>query len=134
VKIPGFGTSAGHRMLVPLSAFRARQAAAFEPEKRRYSVHFPTPYEEIDTIKFTAPDGYKFEAVPPAKQVHPGVVTYDIAATQQGSTVEVKRTLVLDGFMFPIKAYPALRSFFNQVKTNDDAQIVLQNAQSAKNN
>jgi hypothetical protein len=134
VKIPGFGTSAGRRMLVPLSAFRARQAAAFEPEKRRYSVHFPTPYEEIDTIKFTAPDGYKFEAVPPAKQVHPGVVTYDIAATQQGSTVEVKRTLVLDGFMFPIKAYPALRSFFNQVKTNDDAQIVLQNAQSAKNN
>jgi Domain of Unknown Function with PDB structure (DUF3857)/Domain of Unknown Function with PDB structure (DUF3858) len=133
VKIPNFGTSAGRRMLIPLSAFRARQPVAFEPEKRRYAIHFPTPYEEIDTIKFTGPDGYKFEAVPAAKQLRPGVVSYDIAATQQGSTVEVKRTLVLDGFMYPIKAYPALRSFFNQVKTNDDAQIVLQNAQSAKN-
>jgi hypothetical protein len=134
VKIPGLGTSAGHRMLIPLSAFRARQPVAFEPEKRRYAIHFPSPYEEIDIVKFTAPDGYKFEAVPAAKQLRPGVLSYDIAATQQGSAVEVKRTLVLDGFMFPIKSYPALRSFFNQVKTNDDAQIVLQNAQSAKNN
>ncbi|HEY0704217.1 MAG TPA: DUF3857 domain-containing protein [Candidatus Acidoferrales bacterium] len=132
-KIPGLGTSAGRRMLVPLTAFRALQPASFQPEKRLYSVHFNSPYEEIDTIKFTAPEGYKFEAVPAAKQVHPGVVSYDIAATQQGATVEVKRTLVLDGLMFPVKNYPALRNFFNQVKTNDDAQIVLQNAQSAKN-
>jgi hypothetical protein len=133
VKIPGLGTSAGRRMLVPLSIFRLRQSAFFEPEKRHYIVHFSIPQQEIDTIKFAAPEGYKFEAVPPAKQLRPGVLSYDIAATQQGSTVEVKRSMVFDGFLFPVKAYPALRSFFNQVKTNDDAQIVLQNSQSAKN-
>jgi hypothetical protein len=133
VKIPGFGTSAGRRMLVPLSAFRVRQTSTFQPEKRRYALHFAMPQQEIDTTKFSAPAGYKFEALPAAKQLRPGIMTYDIAATQQGSTVEVKRTLVLDGFMFPIKAYPALRNFFNQVKTNDDAQIVLQNSQTAKN-
>jgi Domain of Unknown Function with PDB structure (DUF3857) len=133
VKIPGLGTSAGRRMLVPLSAFRQRQASTFQPEKRRYALHFALPQQEIDTIKFAAPDGFKFEAVPAAKQLRPGVLTYDISATQQGSTVEVKRLLVLDGFLFPIKNYPVLRNFFNQVKTNDDAQIVLQNSQSAKN-
>jgi hypothetical protein len=61
-------------------------------------------------------------------------VSYEISAAQQGSVVEVKRVLVLDGLGFPVASYPALRNFFNAVKTNDDAQIVLQNAQSAKNN
>ena len=61
-------------------------------------------------------------------------MSYEISASQQGSVVEVKRLLVLDGLAFPATSYPALRSFFNTVKTDDDAQIVLQNAESAKNN
>jgi hypothetical protein len=36
--------------------------------------------------------------------------------------------------MFPIKNYGAFRNFFNQVKTNDDSQIVLQTIESAKTN
>jgi hypothetical protein len=134
VKIPSLGTSAGHRMLVPASVFQARQPASFQPEKRLYPVCINSPYQEIDDAKLTTPDGYKIEAVPPAKQVKPGVVSYEISASQQGRTFEVKRLLVIDGFMFPIKNYGAFRNFFNQVKTNDDAQIVLQTIESAKTN
>jgi Domain of Unknown Function with PDB structure (DUF3857) len=134
VKIPSLGTSAGHRMLVPASVFQARQPPSFQPEKRLYPVCINSPYQEIDDTKLTTPDGYKIEAVPPAKQVKPGVISYEISASQQGRTFEVKRLLVIDGFMFPIKNYGAFRNFFNQVKTNDDAQIVLQTIESAKTN
>ena len=133
-KIPNFGTAAGRRMLVPASPFRVQQAAAFQPEKRLYPVYFNCPSEEIDDVKLHVPAEFKIESVPPAKQVKPGAVSYEISAAQQDGVVEVKRLLVLDGLVFPVTSYPALRNFFNAVKTDDDAQIVLQNAQSAKNN
>jgi hypothetical protein len=134
VKIPGLGTSAGHRMLVPASVFQARQPASFHAEKRLYPIYINSPYEEIDDAKLSAPQGYKIEAVPAAKHLRPGVISYEISAAQQASVVEVKRLLVIDGLMFPVKDYPALRNFFNLVKSNDETQIVLQNAESAKNN
>ena len=133
-KIPNLGTTAGRRMLVPASPFQSRQTAAFHPEKRLYAVYFNLPYEEIDDVKLKVPAEFKIESVPPAKQAKPGVVSYEISAAQQGNVVEVKRLLVLDGLAFPVTSYPALRNFFNSVKTYDDAQIVLQNAESAKNN
>lgn len=134
VKIPSLGTSAGHRMLIPASIFQSRQATSFQPEKRRYSIYFRAPYEEIDQTKLNPPAGYKIEAVPPAKQLKPGVVSYEISATQQGGALEVKRLLIMDGLMFPVKNYPALRNFFNLVKSNDEAQIVLQSNETAKSN
>jgi hypothetical protein len=133
-KIPNLGTPAGRRMLVPASLFQARQTAAFHPEKRRYAVYFNCPQEEIDDVKLQVPAEYKIESVPPARQAKPGVVSYEISAAPRGNVVEVKRLLVLDGMTFPVTSYPALRNFFNTVKTDDDAQIVLQNAESAKNN
>jgi hypothetical protein len=133
-KIPNLGTAAGRRMLVPASPFQARQAASFRTEKRLYAVYFNCPYEELDDVKLHVPAEFKIESVPPAKQAKPGFVSYEISAAQQGGVVEVKRSLVLDGMAFPATSYPALRSFFNTVKSDDDAQIVLQNGETAKNN
>jgi len=131
--IPNLGTSAGRRMLVPVTFIQARQAAAFHPEKRINAIHFHSPYEEIDDTKIHLPAGYKIEAVPPARKVAPGVVSYEISATQQGDVVEAKRLLLIGGLHFPVTSYNALRTFFNTVKTDDDTQIVLQNAESATN-
>ena len=134
-KIPTLGTAAGHRMLVPAAVFQAPQAASFHPEKRLYAIYFNCPYEEIDEVKLHVPTGYKIEAVPEARKIKPGAVGYEISAEQQGGhVVEVKRLLMIDAMIIPAKNYTALRSFFNYVKTDDEAQIVLQNANTAKNN
>jgi hypothetical protein len=133
-KIPNLGTTAGRRMLITEEVFQAAQAKAFEPEKRVNPVYFGYPYEEIDTLKLSVPSGYRIENLPAAVQEKPGSVTYEISAAQQDNSVEVKRHLIVNGFMFPVTVYPALRQFFNTVKTNDEAQIVFQNAESAKNN
>ncbi|MGB8541414.1 MAG: DUF3857 domain-containing protein [Candidatus Acidiferrales bacterium] len=133
-KIPNLGTTAGHRMLVTEEVFQASQAAAFEPEKRVYPIYFRYPYEEIDSVKLRAPQGFRIENVPAVVKVNRGPVSYEISAVQQDNCVEVKRDLLVTGIMFPVTAYPALREFFNTVKTNDDAQIVFQTAESAKNN
>ncbi len=133
-KIPTLGTPAGHRMLIPAAVFQAPEPAAFYPEKRLYPIYFNCPYQDIDDVRLHVPSGYKIEAVPPERKLKPGAVAYEISAAQQNSVVEVKRLLEIDGLLFPATSYKALRTFFNFVKTDDDAQIVLQNTESAKNN
>jgi Domain of Unknown Function with PDB structure (DUF3857) len=133
VKLSAFGSAVGKRMLIPATLFVAPQMKAFQTSTRHNAVYFSFPNEEIDDLKFRAPAGYKIETVPASKTIKPGVVLYEISASQQGSDAEVKRHLVINGLMFPPEYYASLRSFFNTVKSSDEAQIVFQNAESAKN-
>jgi hypothetical protein len=134
VNVPGFGTTAGRRMLVPITIFQAPEAKMFHAEKRTNNILFPYPYQETDDVKFKVPAGYRIEAVPPAIPSTPAVITYEVAATQQGDAVEVKRHFDERGIMFDVKYYLALRAFFNVVKSNDDAQILFQKFDSSKSN
>lgn len=134
LKSAGYGSIAGHRMLLPQELFHAAQAKAFQSEKRVNDLYFHYPYEEKDEVKLRAPAGYKIENAPSPQNVDFGAVKYQISAASQGDTLDVKRHLVIDLFMVPVSKYPALRSFFGTVKKNDDAEVVLQNADSSKGN
>jgi hypothetical protein len=134
VKLPGFGSPVGHRMLIPATIFITPQNKAFQTSIRHNAVYFRFPSEEVDDLKFVAPAGYKIETLPAFKEVKAGpVVGYQIAATKQGADVEVKRHLVINALFFPVEYYGSLRAFFNTVKSNDEIQIVFQNSESAKN-
>lgn len=134
LKLAAFASSVGRRILVPATIFVVPENKAFQTAIRHNAVYFRFPNEEIDDLKFQGPAGYKVETVPPAKVLKPGaVVGYEISASQQGTLAEVKRKLVINGLMFPVEYYASLRSFFNTVKSDDEVQIVLQNAESAKN-
>jgi hypothetical protein len=134
IKLPSIGSAAGRRMLLPADLFPALHARVFVPEKRINAVYFEYAYEEVDDVKFHAPAGYKVETVPQPQTVNAGAAAYDLLATRDSETVEVKRHLVMNGVAFPKEAYPAIRQFFSIVKSNDNAQIVFQNAENAKSN
>jgi transglutaminase-like putative cysteine protease len=134
LKIPSFASSPARRMMMPLEMFQATQAGLFNTTKRVNPVYFQYPYEEIDEISLRAPAGFKVASVPQAQKIDLGAALYEISATPQDNGVVVKRHLAMKGVLFGKEAYPTLRAFFGMVKTNDTAQLVLQNAQSAKNN
>ena len=132
--VPGLGSSAAHRMLVPDALFLTSFAKYFEPEQRVNPVYFSFRYEETDDVKIRVPEGYKIEAVPPERVIKPGTaVSYETTPAWQGDRVEVKRHFVLGEIHFGRDSYAALRAFFSSMRTNDEAQVVLQNANSAKN-
>jgi transglutaminase-like putative cysteine protease len=131
VKIPSLGSAIGHRMLVPATVFHEAYSTAFVTTKRVNIVYFHVPFEETDTLTFRAPAGFKIETVPGEKKINPGAVSYEISGTQTAGAAEVKRHLRVNAIIVPTEHYPALRAFFAGVKTNDDAQIVLRNAESA---
>jgi len=136
VNVPSLGMGGGaQKMLLPLGIFRPVQVAAFASEKRTNPVYFHYPYEETDSIRFRLPAGYKAENLPPARKVDLGAVSYTLsaAATADGA-VELQRHLMMNGVLFSKDQYATLRAFFGTVRTNDNVQMVVQNAASAKNN
>jgi Domain of Unknown Function with PDB structure (DUF3857) len=135
VKIPGIGTTAGHRILLPAEIFETRYAKSFQSEKPRVNpIWFNYASEESDVLRLRVPLGYKPDSIPQPASLKPGPVSYEISVQGATDQVEVKRHLVIDGTSFAPSAYPAFRKFFGSVKTNDEAQIVLQTTASAKNN
>lgn len=133
VKLPSFASVAGHRILVPASFFEAPEIKAFQPAVRHNDISFRYPWEQIDDLKYTAPAGYKIETVPGKVATNPAsIVVYQISTSQQGSTAEVQRHLTINAITVEKQYYGALRNFFNGMKTSDDKQIVLQNAESAQ--
>ena len=58
-------------------------------------------------------------------------MVYSLAATAQGANIHIDRRLDVKSIFFEAKYYPAVRSFFNQVKNNDESQFVLTSSQSA---
>jgi transglutaminase-like putative cysteine protease len=134
IKVPTYASGALQRMLMPLDPFQAEDLGSFASQKRVNPIYFPFPYEEFDDVKLRAPSGFKAESVPAEKKVDLGAASYSISVSAQGDTVEVKRHMAMKGVLFGKDAYPALRAFYGMIRTNDDAQMVLQNATSAKNN
>ncbi len=133
VNLPTFASVSGHRIIVPAALFVAQQTAAFQPARRFNAINFHFPSEEIDTLRYTAPAGYKIETMPAKLATNPAsIVVYQISTAQEGSAVEVQRHLTINTIQVEKQYYGALRNFFNIVKTNDDNKIVLQNAESAQ--
>jgi hypothetical protein len=135
VTVPGMGSPTGHRMIVPLALFVTSFSKSFETEKRVNPVYFNFRYEETDDVKIHGPAAYTIATIPPRKVINPGTaMSYEISPSQEGNTFEVKRHLTLSDIHYPADSYAALRSFFNLVRSDDQAQVVLQNAETSKNN
>jgi hypothetical protein len=134
VNISSTVNAVNRRMLMPVELFRNEQISYFEAQKRRNDIYFPYPYQEVDDLVFHLGGRYKADSMPAAQKVDRGAAIYEMSATQQGDSVEVNRSLTLKSFLFGKDAYPALRGFFSVVKTDDDAQVLLQRGATAKNN
>ena len=134
VTIPSFAKGMMQRMLIPLEIFTTTEVGSFQSQKRTNEVDFAYPYEKIDDLIIHAPLTYKVQGVPAPQKVSPGPISYEIETTQQKDAVEVKRHLVITGIRYPKESYPGLRNFFSIVRTNDNASLMFQNAQSANNN
>jgi len=132
-KIPNLGSPVGQRMLVPEAIFRVPYAKSFLPIKRVNMIYFRFPFEYTDSLQFHAPNGFKVETTPVSRKFDRGAVSYEIASSEAGDMVEVKRYMAVKNFIFPVEHYAALRAFFSGVKESDEAQIVLQNPETAKN-
>jgi hypothetical protein len=72
------------------------------------------------------PSNWIVKSMPPA-QTHDGsVVVYTLDVTNKEGVAHISRELKVNMLGLELKYYGALRNFFQQVKTADEQQIVVQ--------
>jgi len=126
VKVPGWGSSAGKRSVLPAAVFTAVEKHIFEHANRVHPIYFEYPYEKDDDVTIELPPGWEVSTVPPAKVLDGHVVSYSMKAESGKNSLHLTRKLRVDLLLLDQKYYPTLRQFFEAVRTEDEEQIVLQ--------
>jgi hypothetical protein len=134
LKIPGWASPAGKRVVLPAAIFTAVEKHIFEHTNRVHPIYFEYPYEKLDDLTIELPLGWSVSSVPPAHTQDGHVVSYSLKVENGKDTLHLTRKLTVDFLILEQKYYGALRNFFQVVRTGDEEQIVLQpGAASASN-
>jgi hypothetical protein len=126
VKIPGWASNAGRRALIPAAVFTAVEKHTFEHTNRVHPIYFEYPYEKVDDVTIELPAGWQVGSVPAGQDKDAHVISYTLKVEGAKNTLHLTRMLKVDFLILDPKYYPALRSFFELVRTGDEEQIILQ--------
>lgn len=125
VKISGWASGAGKRSMMPTAIFTEGEKHMFEHAERVQPIYFEYPYEKDEDITIELPAGWKVDSVPPAQNKDGHVVAYSTRAENGTGSLHLTRKLNVGILLMEAKYYPALRNFFQAVRTGDEQQIVL---------
>ncbi len=129
IVIPGLGTSAGDRTLLPVSPLLGPGRYPFRHAERRHSVYFPYPFREFDDIVITLPEGLAVEVRPEPRKNQDDFSSYSLAcALVAPNKLHIQRDLVVKKIFHPVERYAALKAFFDTARSVDEGQIVLTRA------
>jgi hypothetical protein len=126
LKIPGWASGAGRRVMIPAAIFTQGEKGVFEHANRVHPVYFEYPHEKADDVTVELPAGWQVSSVPAARKEDGHVVAYTLKVEQSPGTLRLTRKLTVDFLMLEPKYYAALRNFYQVVRTGDGEQIVLQ--------
>jgi hypothetical protein len=126
LKVPGWSSNAGKRVVIPAVLFSAADKGLFERENRIHPIYFEYPHERLEDVTIELPTGWQVSSVPPPQSQDKKVVSYSLKVEQYSGTVRLTRKLSIDILLMEQKYYSALRNFFQTVRTGDGEQIVLQ--------
>ena len=125
-KIPGWASSAGRRVLLPGAVFVAGEKGVFEHASRVQPIYFEYPYQKIDDLTITLPPGWQVSSVPKPQDINAKAIVYSAKVEQGAESLRLTRKFTIDVLLIEQKNYPALRNFYQAVRTSDAVQVVVQ--------
>ena len=126
LKIPGYASNAGKRVVLPAAIFTTAEKGIFEHANRVQPIYFEYPYEKADDMNIELPPGWQVSSVPAALDQNGRVVVYSLKVEPSPGALRLTRKLSIDFLLMEEKYYPALRNFFQAVRNGDGVQVVLQ--------
>jgi hypothetical protein len=134
LKVPGWASGAGRRALMTVGLFGAAEKHVCEHTTRVHPMYFHYPSEKVDNVTIELPLGWQVSSVPKPETTDAKVIVYTMKVENNNGTLHVERLMKSDIISLEQKYYPALRKFYESVRTADDQQIVLQPAAAAASN
>jgi len=126
LKIAGWASNAGKRVMIPAAVFTAAEKGLFEKPNRVHPIYFSYPYEKVDDIAINLPAGWQVGGLPQGQDQNGRVIVYSLNVQQTPRNLRLTRKLSVNVVLLEQKYYSALRDFFQMVRNADGEQIVLQ--------
>jgi hypothetical protein len=134
IKVQGWASGAGRRAMLPVGLFSATEKHLFDHAQRVHPIYFEFPFQKDDDVTIDLPLGWQVSSTPKAVNQDAKAVMYTMKADEDKGTLHLTRGLAVNMIFLDAKSYPALRNFFQMVRTEDEQQIVLQPGGTAARN
>jgi hypothetical protein len=125
LSIPGFATSTGKRVMLPISIFAGSDAHPFTHARRVHPVYFSKLYKEVDSVKIQIPEGLQVETLPETKKIPTEFADFALSVSKDSGSITIARQMTMNGLMFKTEYYSALRNYLDRVKAASDEQAIL---------
>jgi Domain of Unknown Function with PDB structure (DUF3857) len=126
LKVPGWVSGAGKRALCAVGLFGGSEKHMFEHANRVHPLYFHYAFEKTDDVRVELPLGWGVSSLPPAQTNDAKVMVYSMKVENDKGSLHLERHLRSSLISLEQKYYPALRNFYQAVRSGDDQQIVLQ--------
>lgn len=119
IEIFNWGTHAGRRLLMPLAILVGSNNKQFTPARRVNPVYFEYPFKTDDEVTVQLPLLISVGSTPPERTMKTSYGSYEASCQKQGTGFKFVRRLAMDRIFFPVDTYPAIRAFFQNVRSSD---------------
>ena len=126
LKVPGWAAGAGKRVLLPSALFTNTEKHLFEHAERTHPIYFTFPFKKTDDLTIELPLGWQASSLPKPTTLDSKVILYSSKSEDEKGVLHLQRQLDMQLMSLEVKYYPALRNFFQNVRTADEQQIVVQ--------
>lgn len=126
LKVPGWVSGAGSHALLPVGLFGGVEKHIYEHSTRVHPLYYHFMSEKSDDVTIELPLGWKVTNLPKPGDRDAKLLVYTMHMDEKNGTLHIQRQIKNDVLMLEPKFYPAVRSFYESVRTGDDEQIMLQ--------
>ncbi len=126
LKVPGWLSGAGSHALLPVGIFGAPEKHIYEHTNRVHPLYYHYMSQKVDDVTIELPLGWKVTNLPKPGGKDAKLLVYTMNTDEKNGTLHIERRLKIELTMLDPKYYPAVRSFYESVRTGDEEQIVLQ--------
>lgn len=132
IRIPNYAQKAGKRLIIQPGFFESGSTPVFASATRTYSMYFPYPWSEEDSVEIKLPDGYELDGADAPTEVKDtggiGKDTIDLSIDSSRNTLLYKRSFYFGRggkIVFPVATYPTLKRLFDAFHKADTHAISL---------
>jgi hypothetical protein len=141
IRVPGYAQKTGSRLFMQPAVIQRGAQALLTETPRRFSIHFPFPWSEQDTIALQLPADYEVESneTPQAVGLNNGSAAMyapKLVVDPNARRATFTRTFFVAGdsaIFYPAEAYAQWKNFFTAVRAADDFTLSLRKRGSGAN-
>jgi hypothetical protein len=125
LKLINYGTVMGNKLILKPNLMTRVAELPVRSSDRKSEICIRRPLEEIDTVIFRIPAGYKIAQIPARLLITTKFGEFSSEILSDGKSITYIRSFKLYNNIFPVSDYPAFVDFFDKISSSDESKIAL---------